>query len=245
MPIPPRARTAAFLPPDCANGGGRHPRGGARLPLGHAAVASCASGIPTGSERALAITRRTLIALAALAVVPVIALAQWPAGASALASPKSLAKDLLPSSYAKKAGFSDVAEKAITTSKTGVKSCPNGAQEAFQNTSSQSGVESEVVGCTTTKAAAALLGGVRSSGAVSKASPPKRLGSSAVEVSGGGSTYAIYWQRGQIVALIALTTDVTASANSSTSTTVATPPITSAEQKVLSDAAIEQDALIG
>lgn len=176
-------------------------------------------------------------------MLPVIAVAPMPAAASTAASPKSLAKDLLPSSYAKKAGFTEVAEKATTTSKTGVKSCPNGAQEAFQSASAPTGVASEVVGCTTSKAAAAVLKGVRSSGSATSSMLPKRLGPAAVEVSGGGSTYAIYWQRGTIVELVALTTNVSASGSSSTSTTTATPPITAAQQKVLTRAAEEQNAV--
>lgn len=193
------------------------------------------------SERSLATYRKVLGALAVVLVWPVIAAAQMPAGASTPASPKSLAKDLLPVSYAKTAGFSEVAEKATTTSKTGVKSCPNGAQEAFQSASTPTGVASEVVGCTTTKAAAAILKSARLSSAVTSAILPKQLGRSALEVSGGGSTYAIYWQRGRIVELVALTTNVSASGSSSTSTTTATPPITAAQQKVLAKAAVAQD----
>ena len=171
-----------------------------------------------------------------------IAAAPTGAGASTPGSPKLLVKDLLPSSYLKKAGFTEVAEKATTTSKTGVKSCPDGAQEAYQSASNQTGVASEVLSCTTTKGASALLNEVRSGGSVTSSIPPKRLGSSAVEVSGGGSTYGIYWRRGTNVELVALSTDVSASSSSSTSAT--TPPITAAQQKVLSSAALEQDSLL-
>jgi hypothetical protein len=103
-------------------------------------------------------------------------------------------------------------------------------------------VASEVLSCTTTKGASALLNEVRSGGSVTSSIPPKRLGSSAVEVSGGGSTYGIYWRRGTNVELVALSTDVSASSSSSTSAT--TPPITAAQQKVLSSAALEQDSLL-
>jgi hypothetical protein len=165
-----------------------------------------------------------------------------PAGASTPTSPKSLAKDLLASSYAKKAGFAKVADKVTVTSKTGVKSCPDGAQEAFESASGQTGLLSEALACTTSKGAAALLSSARSGNSATSATPPKRLGSSAFERSSGGSTYAIYWQRGTIAEMVALNTNVPAS--SSSSTTVATPPITPAQQKVLSSAAVEQDALL-
>jgi hypothetical protein len=195
------------------------------------------------SERTLKINR-TILAALALATVSVIAAAAPPAGASGAASAKSLGKELLPFSYAKKAGFTEVAEKATTTSKTGVKSCPDGAQEAFQDPTNQTGVAAEVVGCTTSKAAAAVLKTVRSQAGSGSGSPPKQLGSSAIETRGAGSTYAIYWQHGSTVELVALTTNVSAN-TSSTTTTAVTPPITTAQQKILSAAALVQNAAAG
>jgi hypothetical protein len=180
-----------------------------------------------------------------MAVVLSVAAAETPAWASTVTSPKSLVKDLLTASDAKKAGFTKVAEKVSTTSKTGEKSCPNGAQEAFESASGQMGVSSEALACTTSKAAAALLKGIRSETSGSSATPPKRLGSSAFERSGGGSTYVIYWQRGKNLAFVALNTDVPASSSTSTSTTLATPPITPAQQKVLSSLALEQNTSHG
>jgi hypothetical protein len=150
----------------------------------------------------------------------------------------------LTTTYAKKAGFTKVVEKATTTSKTGEKSCPNGAQEAFEDAAGQTGVVAEVVACTTSKAAAALLTGVKSGTTAATSSPPGKLGSTAIERVSGASTYAIYWRRGQLLELVGLATDVPAS-NSSTSTTAPTPPINSAQQNVLSQAALAQDARLG
>jgi hypothetical protein len=194
--------------------------------------------IRSDSQPALAVNRK-IFALA-MAVALLVAAAEMPAWASTVASPKSLATDLLTASYAKKAGFTKVSEKVSTTSKTGEKSCPNGAQEAFESASGQMGVFSEAVACTTSKAAAALLKGVRSGTSGTSATPPKGLGSSAIERSGGGSTYVIYWQRGKTLELVALNTNVPAT-STSTSTTLATPPITPAQQKVLSSLALEQN----
>ena len=90
---------------------------------------------------------RKIFALA-MAVVLSVAAAEMPAWASTVTSPKSLAKDLLTASSAKKAGFTKVSGKVSTTSKTGEKSCPNGADEAFESASGQMGVFSEAVaGC--------------------------------------------------------------------------------------------------
>ena len=191
------------------------------------------------------INRRIFAALAVVVVLPLTAAAQMPAGASTPTSPKSLVKDLLPSSYAKKAGFTKVAAKATTTSKTGRKSCPNAAKEVFESASGQTALLSEVVACTTSKAAGALLSGARSGTSATSATPPKQLGSSAIERSGGSNNYLIYWQRGNIAEVVGLNTNVPASSSSSTTTTtVAAPPITSAQQKVLSSAAVEQNKLL-
>jgi len=175
-------------------------------------------------------------------VSPVIVAAESPAGASTPTSAKALAKDLLPASYAKHAGFTKVVEKVTTSSKTGEKSCPNGAQEAFEDAAGQKGLVSEVVACTTAKAAAVLLAGVKNATSASSIGPPKRLGPTAFERTSGGSTYTIYWQRGKTLELVGLTTDVPASTSSSTSTTIAAPPITAPQQAVLSSAASRQDA---
>src|ERR1700728_456242 len=89
------------------------------------------------SQLAHAVNRK-IFALT-MAVVVVVAAAEMPAGASTVTSPKSLAKALLTAPDAKRAGFTKVAEKVSTTSKTGEKSCPNGAQEAFESVSGQMG----------------------------------------------------------------------------------------------------------
>jgi hypothetical protein len=135
-----------------------------------------------------------------------------------------------------------VARKVATSSKTGLNSCPNGAQETFETASSQTALASEVVACTTDKAAAALLKGSRTGTSVTSAHLPKRLGSSAIEQLSDVSVYQILWQRGTIVEGVALNINVPATAGSSTSTSIAALPITSAQQKVLSSAAVEQDA---
>jgi hypothetical protein len=166
------------------------------------------------------------------------------AGAST-PSAKSLAKDLMTTSYAKAAGFTAVAEKVSTSAKTGVKSCPDGAQEAFENTSNQTGVIAEILRCQNKKAAAALLTSIEADGAKS-ASPPKQLGSSAVERSSTGPVYTIYWRQGDVFAFVGLETQIPASSSASTTTTTApAPPITAAEQKVLSSAAENQFKQVG
>jgi hypothetical protein len=189
--------------------------------------------------------RRALPAVAAAVLIALTGLGEITAGASTT-SAKSLAKDLMTSSYAKKAGFTEVAEKVSTSAKTGVKSCPDGAQEAFEDASNQSGVIAEVLVCQTKKAATALLTGVKAQGAKSS-TPPKQLGSSAVERSTSGPVYTIYWRQGDVFEFVGLETNIPASSSASTTTTTTAPapPITAAEQKVLSGAAVNQFKQLG
>jgi hypothetical protein len=195
-------------------------------------------------ENAVPTLRRAVPAVAVALVVVLTGLSEVTAGAST-PSMKSLAKDLMTTAYAKTAGFTAVAEKVSTTAKTGVKSCPDGAQEAFEDTANQTGVIAEVLVCTTKKAATALLTSVKAEGGTSS-SPPKQLGSSAVELSSSGPVYTIYWQQGDVFAFVGLETQIPASSSSSTTTTTApAPPITAAEQKVLSGAAVNQFKRVG
>jgi hypothetical protein len=195
-------------------------------------------------ENAVPNPRRAVSAVAVALVVALTGLGEVAAGAST-PSMKSLANELMASSYAKKAGFTEVAEKVSTTAKTGVKSCPDGAQEAFENTANQTGVKAELLVCTTKKAAAALLASAKAQGGTSS-SPPKALGSSAVELSSNGPVYTIYWQQGDVFEFVGLVTQIPASSSSSTTTTAPpAPPITAAEQKVLSGAAVNQFTRVG
>ena len=189
--------------------------------------------------------RRALPAVAVAVVIALTGLGQMTAGASTT-SAKALAKDLMTSAYAKKAGFTEVAEKVSTSAKTGVTSCPDGAQEAFENGSNQSGVIAEVLVCKTNKAATALLTGVKAQGAKSS-TPPKQLGSSAIERSSSGPVYTIYWRKGDVFEFVGLETQIPASSSASTTTTTTAPapPITAAQQKVLAGAAVNQFNQLG
>ena len=182
-----------------------------------------------------------ILATAAFAVVLVTTVV-GPAGASTTTSAKNLQRDLLPSSYADKAGFTEVVEKATSTSKTGEKSCPDGAQELFEDPSGPIGMQVQLLACTSTKAAAALVGEVAASGSM-VSSPPKGLGSTAVERSGGNSTYGIYWRRGKVVELISIETNIPATTTTTTTTTIPSLPLTPAQQQLLSNTALEQNKL--
>jgi hypothetical protein len=191
------------------------------------------------------LSRKAWPIMAAAVVIALTGLGDVTAGAST-SSAKSLAKELMTAAYAKKAGFTEVAEKVSTSAKTGVKSCPDGAQEAFEDASNQSGIIAEILDCTTVKAATALLAGVKAEGTKSS-TPPTQLGSSAAERSSAGPVYTIYWRKGDVFEFVGLETEIPASSASTTTTTTAppAPPITAAEQKVLSGAALNQFKRLG
>ena len=199
-----------------------------------------ANGQPPETRNTVTMPRRLFGALAIAVVLPLTLATQLPASGSTVASSKSLAKDLLPSSYAKEAGFTEVAEK-VTTSKTGSASCPEDAAEAFRNAAGKMNLITEAVACITSQGAATLLKGARSATSATSARPPKQLGSSAIERSspGPGSIYQIYWVRGLTLEVVELTTDVSAGSSGTRH------KITSAQQKVLSSAAVEQNGLPG
>ena len=187
--------------------------------------------------------RRASTAFVALAVGALAALAVVPSSAGASASSaKALTHDLLPSSYANGVGFTEVALTATSSSKTGVTSCPLGAEAAFDDESNQTGLVSEVLECRNRAAAAKILTGMVAETSPSS-SPPRRLGSSAKERRSSGPIYTISWRRGTFVEFVALETKLSSSASSSsTTTTEPAPPITADQQMVLSDAALKQDS---
>ncbi len=165
-----------------------------------------------------------------------------PAAASTQSVTTSPAKGLLTAAEAKHLGFTKTADKPVTSSKTGVTGCAKGAQVAFEDASGSTGLISQVLVCKSTKVAAALLKKEKSVGtAAASMKPPKQLGTAAIERAASGSTYAIYWQRGKLLELVALDTNVKAT-SSSTTTSVPAVPLTAQQQGTLVKSALKQDA---
>jgi cyclophilin family peptidyl-prolyl cis-trans isomerase len=148
---------------------------------------------------------------------------------------------LVPVATARQAGFTTVIDAPSTSTSTGVTGCPDGAQEEFGGASGTTGIVSEVLYCKTATAASNLLKSSKASGKVQAGlNPPKSLGSSAIERVRTDSTYLIVWQRGTALELLGLSTQVP---SGSTSTTTATAvPITADQQKILLNAAVQQNA---
>lgn len=192
-------------------------------------------------ERPLRSHRRILAVCVLTATVT--ALSSTAAGASASAA--RLVKDVLSPADAHALGYTKVLEQAKTPAKTGEKNCPEGAEQVFEDAAGQTGLASEVLACTGSKAAAALLSQIRSQSVAVALKPPKGLGPSAIERNLGRYTFAIYWRKGAMVDAVALTTNLIAATSSTTTTSTVPSTLTSTQQSNLSKAALTQNSLHG
>jgi cyclophilin family peptidyl-prolyl cis-trans isomerase len=164
-----------------------------------------------------------------------------PGATGATAGNKLSTNVLTPVSALKEAGFTKVVNAPTTSTHTSVTGCPDGAQEEFANVSANLGLVSEVLYCATAADAAKLLRNVISTAnAQAGLTPPKGLGSTAVERASSGSTYIIVWRRGIALELTGLSTDLSSSSTTST-TTATTGPLTAHNQQLLANAATQQN----
>jgi cyclophilin family peptidyl-prolyl cis-trans isomerase len=165
-----------------------------------------------------------------------------PAAAATAAASKLTTSALVPVSAAKQAGFTEVVSAPTTSTNTGVTGCPDGAQEELASPSESLELKSEVLYCESTTDAESLLKSLASNDkAQAGLSPPKSLGTSAVERLGSGSAYIIAWHRGSAFEFTALSLGL--SSSSTTSTTAGTPvPLTPHDKQVLATAAAQQNS---
>jgi hypothetical protein len=190
--------------------------------------------------------RLARVAAVGVGLVGAAAVGGLPAGASMQAVVSAPAKGLISAAQASALGFAKTASKPTTTTKTGVSGCPKGAEAAYEDSAGATGLISEVLVCKSASGPAGLIKKAKKTGSASASmSPPKQLGTTAIERAAQGSTYAIYWQRGNVLAVVALDANVPASSSSTTTTTTGpTPPLTAQQQKTLTAAALKQDAAL-
>jgi cyclophilin family peptidyl-prolyl cis-trans isomerase len=191
--------------------------------------------------RKLTLKRVATTSLAAT-VASVLGLIGVPAASGASAGNKLSTSVLIPASTAKNAGFTEVAVAPSDSKDTSVAGCPDGAQEEFADASANLGLVSEVLYCASAADATKLVDNV---GAASKQqaglTPPKGLGSTAVERAESGSVYVIVWRHGSAFELTGFSTDLSASSTTS-STTATEVPLTTHDQQVLANVATQQNA---
>ena len=187
-------------------------------------------------------TRLAGVIAVALVATGTSVLVSLPAGASQGSVAGAPAKGLLTTAQAKGLGFTRTATKASTSNKTGVSGCSRGAQVAYENSAKKTGIISEVLVCKSAPVATALIAKEKKVGkALASMKPPRALGPTAIERAAEASTYAIYWQQGKIIELLAFDSNIDASTSSATATTVPAKPLSAGQQQTLVKAALEQN----
>jgi hypothetical protein len=167
--------------------------------------------------------------------------------AGATTSLKALERYVLSPADVRPLGFTKVLEKlttATTATATGEKSCPHGAEQVFEDASGQTGLASEVLECTNNAAAQEVLKQEQKQSSAVKVLLPKELGTTAIERYLGRFTYGIYWRRGTVLEVVALTTSLTPATATTTTTTAVPSPLTATQQAHLSNAALKQNRLL-
>jgi cyclophilin family peptidyl-prolyl cis-trans isomerase len=184
-----------------------------------------------------------VVATTGLAVVTALAglIVAVPSATGTTTAHKPSTTVLVPKVAAAGAGFTEVVSAPTTSTDTSVTGCPYGTQEEFANASGNLGLVSEVLYCQTAADATKLLQNFAASASPQAGqTPPKDLGSTAVERVGSDSTYLILWRHGTAIELTGLSTDLSASSTTST-TTATTVPLTAHDQQVLGNVATEQN----
>jgi hypothetical protein len=181
----------------------------------------------------------TVAATAALLITVPGIIATPPAGASS----GSLVGRLLSTSTAKHLGFPSVADKAISSHKTGSKACATGAEVVFQNKKALTGLVDEVFTCTSASAAAKYMAKYKNSyKPTASMTPPASLGPIAIG-SSDAPLFTYYWIHGTYGAFVAIDTDATS--NSSVASAHRDDPLTPALLATLNSAAIKQNTQLG
>jgi hypothetical protein len=156
----------------------------------------------------------------------------------------ALTSTVLSPSNAKALGFTKTVQPAKKTKVTSQKGCTVSVEAVYEDAASKTGLVSESLQCASRAAAVKALAGARKQVKVdSSIKVPKKLGPTAFATSTDAPEYLIAWIVGSRVAITAIDIDVAASSSTSTSSTVAPTPLTPAQSKTLTTAALKQNSL--
>jgi hypothetical protein len=126
---------------------------------------------------------------------------------------------------------------------TSQKGCSSSVGVAYADSAKQTALISSVLNCDSAASASTAFSAIKKHYGADAAIPvPEALGSSAFATASIAPQYLMVWQRGSKVAITAV--DVDLSASTTTSSTVASPPLTSAQKMILGQAAEAQNALM-
>ena len=175
-----------------------------------------------------------------IAGVSVVAASCTTSSATPTTTPTAI---VLTPSYAKSAGFPKTLRAATTSPITSQKGCTSTAGAVYENPATQTALISSILNCdSATSASSAFTLIHKHYGADAAIAVPKGLGTSAFASASIAPQYLIAWHRGSRIAITAV--DVNIAASSSTSSTVPSPPITTAQEMTLYQAAQAQNALL-
>ena len=184
--------------------------------------------------------RRVWCAVVATAGVSLLATACG--SSSATSTPPSGAVVLTPA-YAKTAGFPVTLDPAKTSAVTTQKGCSSSVGAVYADQARTTGLIASDLNCDSAASAAAAFAVIKKHYGVDAAmAVPKGLGTSAFGTASIAPQYLMVWQTGNKVAITAV--DVNLAASASTSSTVASPPLTQAQEGILARAAEAQNALL-
>ncbi len=150
---------------------------------------------------------------------------------------------VLSPTYAKGAGFPKTLSAARKSAVTSEKGCSSTIGAAYADSVKKTALISSVLICDSPTSASAALADIKNHYGVDSAiAVPVGLGTSAFATASDVPQYLMAWQTGSKVAITAI--DVNLAASSTTSSTVASAPLTTTQAKTLGQAAEAQNALM-
>jgi hypothetical protein len=179
-----------------------------------------------------------------VAVVSILATACSSSSSSSTSTTASTAtSSVLTPSYAKNAGFPKTLDAAKKSAVTSQKGCLSTTGAVYEDSAKQTALISSILNCDSAASASTAFSAIQKHYAADTAiAVPKDLGTSAFATASIAPQYLMVWKTGSKVAITAV--DVNLAASSTTSSTVASPPITTAQEMTLYQAADAQNALL-
>jgi hypothetical protein len=169
-------------------------------------------------------------------------------GSSTAAPPTSTAptgaSSVLTPAYAKSAGFPKTLSAAKKSAVTSERGCSSSVGAVYEDSGKQKALITSVLNCNSVASATTAFTTIKKHyGADAAVAVPKALGTSAFATASIAPQYLMVWQKGSKVAITAVDVNLAAS-KTTTSSTVASPPLTQADADTLGRAAEAQNALL-
>ncbi len=155
----------------------------------------------------------------------------------------STASGVLTATYAKDAGFPKTLTAAKRSAVTSQKGCSSSVGAVYEDAAKQTALITSVLSCDSAAAASTAFTTIKTHyGADATLAVPPSLGTNAFATARIAPQYLLVWQNGSKVAITAV--DVNLAASKTTTSTVASPPLTKAQESTLDQAAEAQNALM-